>query len=441
MSTTNSIPLVAARFSSHLGGRCSGLAVLAAALSLGGCGRLLDGEEREGFGTVADAGSDTGDAGEDAGSADDGGENSPTCWDGEVQPGEICQTQGPDLPAGIDPCSLSVADLDDDGRPDLAVPNSNWILPAGSTHVTNILRGFGNGNFAAAVAYDAGAELPVGLATGDFDGDGDLDVATANNDANAAFVALNQGGMSFADASEAPLGTVASSIEAGDVNGDGVDDLLVATPEGLAVIVQDFGGGVQWIDMVDTGGGSPMHAELVDINGDGNLDIIAAVMDPIGEGDRVMIFRGAGDGSFPEFVSHPLSGDPWWVVAGDLNMDGDLDLAVADYGSNKISILLGNDQGGFSQRTELDVCVGPQSVEIADMNLDGASDLVVGCMESDRVEMWIQTDEGQFELARWWTTGLRPVSVQVADLNLDGVPDIAWANQYSDSIGMVLSHP
>jgi hypothetical protein len=128
------------------------------------------------------------------------------------------------------------------------------------------------------------------------------------------------------------------------------------------------------------------------------------------------------------------------VVAGDLNMDGDLDLAVVESGVSQVSMLLGNSLGGFSERTTIDVCPGPQSVAIGDMNNDGAADLVVGCMDSDTVQLWLQVKGGAFELTRWWTTGPRPVSVQVADLNVDGQLDIAWANQLGNSIGLVISH-
>ncbi|HVH98826.1 MAG TPA: hypothetical protein VM869_08950, partial [Enhygromyxa sp.] len=101
-----------------------------------GCGRLADVEDREGFSTYADDdgdGDDNDDLGEEPGS---GGSISESCFDGEVQPGELCQVQAPEpIDAGIDPCSLSVADFDADGRPDLAVPNSDpWITAGGRIH-------------------------------------------------------------------------------------------------------------------------------------------------------------------------------------------------------------------------------------------------------------------------------------------------------------------
>lgn len=404
-----------------------------------GCGRLAEGDDREGFGSLGDGeGDDNDDLGEEPGS---GGSISESCYDGIVQPGELCQVQAPEpIDAGIDPCSLSVADFDADGRPDLAVPNSDFWLTPGGVHVANVLRGHGNGNFAETQPHAAGEELPVGLAVGDFDGDGRTDIATANNDSNKAFLLRNMGaGMSFAAPEGASVAAAASSVASGDFDNDGVDDIVVNTPSGVALL---RGGpeGFEQLDTLDVGGAA-MHSELADLDEDGVLDLVVAVSGSFGEAGRLVILHGGGDGTFPERVEHGLAGDPWWVTVGDLNMDGDLDLVVADYSVAQVSILLGNALGGFSPRTELSVCFGPQSVAIGDMNLDGANDLVVGCMDSDTVALYLQAEGGEFELARWWTTGLRPVSVQLADLNLDGVLDVAWANQYGNSVGLVLSQP
>ncbi|PRQ02801.1 FG-GAP repeat protein [Enhygromyxa salina] len=425
--------------------------LLSSALLLAaGCGRLVELEDREPFGTAGsgpDGGDDEGnnDLGEDPNS---GGSISESCYDGELTPGELCQVQPPDdLDAGIDPCALSIADFDDDGRPDLAVPNSNFLYP-GAPDVANVLRGYGNGKFAPTQAYDAGAELPVGLAVGDFDGDGRVDIATANFEAEAAYILRNLGGsgggsggggtMGFAAASGVGVESIASSIESGDFNGDGLDDLIVNTPSGVALL-QGGASGVDWMYTLDVGTGQSEHAKLVDLDNDGRLDLASAVSDSL-NGDRVVVFHGGGDGTFPERVEYPLGGTPGWIVAGDLNMDGDLDLAVSESSVNKVALLLGNSLGGFSPRTEIDVCEGPQSVAIGDMNNDGASDLVVGCLDADRIELWLQVEDGAFELVRWWGTGSRPVSLQLGDLNLDGQLDIAWANQLSDTVGVVISH-
>lgn len=413
---------------------CMVAALCGLALLDGGCGRLGDLDDVE-FGTLGGGVDDDGGVeGEPPGS---GGDISESCEDGVLQTGEYCQVQPPEDPdAGIDPCSLSIADFDADGRPDLAVPNSNWDATGGNS-VASVLRGYGNGTFGSVQSYTAGAWLPVGLAVGDFDGNGSPDIATANWQSQQAYVLTNDGAatMGFSDPVPTNLDGDASSIAAGDMDLDGRDDLLVNTPVGIQLLRGGPNGALLY-DTLGVGTGTSMHAQLVDIDEDGKLDLVSAVAD---SQDRVVVFHGAGDGSFSEQVAWPLEGDPHWVYAGDLNMDGDLDLAIAAYEQNAVTLYLGNARGGFSSRTDIGVCFGPQSVAIGDMNNDGANDFVVGCSESDTVQMWLQTADGTFELVRWWTTGSRPVSVQVADLNLDGQLDIGWANQLSNTIGLVIS--
>lgn len=401
-------------------------------LVLAACGPQAEG--REGFGSGGD--DEAGDGAPDEGE----GSISESCQDGIVQPGEVCQVQAETIPAGIDPCALEVGDFDADGRPDLAVPNSDWLQPPEGTHYSHVLRGLGTGEFADAQPWDAGAALPVGIALGDFDGDGDLDVATANHESNSAFVLANQGGMAFAAPLAAPVPGPASSLAAGDLDEDGRADLVVTVPGSLALLLS-AGGMPESGGTLDLGGRDPMHVEIADLDTDGHLDLAAVVRDEFG-GGALVVLHGTGTASFPERVEHPVGRGAWWVESGDLDGDGDLDLATADNSDSTISLLLGNDQGGFTQRTILPVCIGPQSLAIADMNLDGKQDIVVGCMNSDRVEMWLQVGEdGEFELARAWSTGATPVSVKAADLDLDGAMDIAWANQLSNTIGLVLAQP
>jgi len=403
-----------------------------------GCGRMLDGDEREPFGTHGDG------EGDDLDDEDprSGGELSESCFDGEVQPGEVCQVQEPEtLPAGVDPCSLSVADFDVDGRPDLAVPNSDPYIPPSGTHVATVLRGFGNGSFGDSKPYAAGAELPVGLAVGDFDGDGMVDVVTANHDAQQVFMLGNDGGagaMGFEDPSGTFVGSTASSITAGDYTGDGIDDVVVNTPDGVALAHGTASGELLYVDTLSVGG-MAAHSVLADLDGDGKLDLATVSNDGLAGG--LWVWQGGGDGSFPELNHMEVAGTPQWVSVGDLNMDGDLDLVVSSHVPSQVAIYAGSGHGGFAEPWTYPVCGGPQAVALGDMNNDGATDMVVTCTESDLIEMYVQGLDGEFELARWWGTGSRPVSAQVADFNLDGMLDIAWANQFSNSVGLVMSHP
>ena len=92
---------------------------------------------------------------------------------------------------------------------------------------------------------------------------------------------------------------------------------------------------------------------------------------------NVSVLLGNGDGSFQSAVNYGADDGPSSVAIGDLNGDGDLDLAVANRWSANVSVLLGNGDGSFPKRGELRVGDGPCSVAIGDLNGDGDLDLAV----------------------------------------------------------------
>src|SRR5262249_5493875 len=150
----------------------------------------------------------------------------------------------------------------------------------GGTSVASVLRGYGNGDFSGVQSYTAGAWLPVGLAVGDFDGNGTPDIATANWQSQQAYVLNNTSsfGMGFDSPVPTNLDGDASSIAAGDIDNDGRDDLLVNTPVGIQLL-RGGSNGATLYDTLGVGTGTSEHAQLVDIDEDGNLDLVSAVAD------------------------------------------------------------------------------------------------------------------------------------------------------------------
>src|SRR5262249_5761227 len=213
-------------------------------------------------------------------------------------------------PTGISPSSVAIGDLNGDGQPDLVTTNIGGDplatpTPAGTI---SVLLGNGGGTYSAATPYPTGSFLPFSVAIGDLNGDGKLDLAVAN----------------YGD----PLsGNGAISVFLGNGNGT----FSAATPS----------------PTLATGAQS---VAIADLDGDGHLDLVVAYAF-----SKYSVFLGIGNGSFkhvnPAFLSTGMIIFVS-VAIGDLNGDGKLDLALADYGlapgdAGTVSVLLGNGNGTF----------------------------------------------------------------------------------------------
>ena len=173
--------------------------------------------------------------------------------------------------------------------------------------------GNGDGTFAAPLTYGANAQ-PYGLAVADFNGDGKLDVALANQGTNSVSVLLGNGDGTFQNSYLYAAGLSPEAIAAGDLNGDGKIDLATANSDSNDVSILLGNGDGTFVGAREFQ--SPISASLLtaDLNHDGKLD---AVLD-------YGVMLGNGDGTFQS----PIPGVPGVGVAvADFNNDGNLDLA------------------------------------------------------------------------------------------------------------------
>jgi hypothetical protein len=126
------------------------------------------------------------------------------------------------------------------------------------------------------------------------------------------------------------------------------------------------------------------------------------------------------------------------VAVGDVNGDGTLDLAVANYGSNTVSVLLGTGDGSFQAARNFAAGSGPGSVAVGDVNGDGTLDLAVA--GSGGVRVLLGNGDGTFQTTNVsYAAGSRPSSVAVGDFNGDGSLDLAVANYSSNDVSILLN--
>ena len=261
-----------------------------------------------------------------------------------------------------------------------------------------VMLGAGNGRFSPAPGSPFVARAPGkrphthGLAAGDVNGDGNLDLVTANNEDNDMSVLLGDGTGRFtrAPGSPFPAGRSPYPFALVDLNGDQKLDLAVPNSgPGVRTITVLLGDGAGAFRPAPQ---SPFRADgdvllvvAADVNGDRKPDLIATH-----DGDTlVTLLRGDGLGGFKPASTSPvnLGNRAWGIVPADLNGDGNVDLAAA--GQEAVAVLLGEGGGAFRPANGSPFRSGKGSwrLALADLNSDGKLDVVAGSIESDEISI------------------------------------------------------
>ena len=351
---------------------------------------------------------------------------------------------------------LKAADLDGDGKDDLCILNrGNW----GESSALTVLSSFSLGAFQRVESYEIRG-LPTDMFFHDLDGDGSLDVVicTTEDVANLLIsgdeiaVLYNLGDGTLETPAFYPVTVDASVVRgtAADLTRDGYVDLVVAVCERDAVFLMSGmpGGHFQNAQSYPTSVG-PSSLEASDLNGDGMPDLLAANMGyavwgfSVGEkfAPGVSILYGDQDGSFHQLESRVFGNNPVCAVSGDLNMDGATDILVADLGAfsnfgdswntkdGGAYVLFGEAPGSFPDTPSKLCDTAVTSAALGDLNADGIPDVVLTAVADNLVLVLLGNGDGTFRKPIAYNTGQIPLQVEIADLNADGFLDLVVAGE------------
>ena len=385
------------------------------------------------------------------------------------------------FPSGSGPVGLAAADFDDDGDRDLAV--ANWgFFGAGST--VSILENDGNGSFAPPVAYAAGAS-PYRVIAEDLNGDGAIDLAASNgrvsqsgtaqinlllNDGSGTFASrrtlsgffagnsffptvvaadmdldsdpdllysdagtdgvflfTNQGSGQFEQPQFLPAPSFSggpNSLQAADVTGDGWPDLAGTLQSNQGwTLYPSTGGGAFGTAVRYSAGEAPYDTEIADADGDGDLDPFIACRDSL----EIAVQFNPGDGDFSPPPTHPVTIFSEFFDHGDIDEDGDLDIASAS--GSAIELLRNPGNGSFAPKVTLATpSASTLDVKLRDLDADGHLDLVWS--ENDPPYRWgsaFGDGNGGFANARIWpvpTCGYFKAEIDAFDFDGDADLDV-----------------
>ena len=298
------------------------------------------------------------------------------------------------LTAGGRPSAVTSGDFNGDGRTDLAVANrlSNDVLVY-----------FNNGR----ASFETPLQIvlpnnaaPVALVAGDYTGDGLIDLAVASQVTNDLRLLRNIDGTGFALDTPLSLSAAPTSLASGRVEGinDPDTDLVVTfTSANTATVLLNDGNGVFTASSTLAVGDEPQSAALADFDGDGKQDLVTASR------DGLTFFAQTDSATF--VASNPINSGglgPQSVIAADFDLDGDVDVVVTNTDSSagsSLAVHLNRGTGTLANRDRFIAPVtfaggvSPTAIQAADLDGDGALDLAILNESSNTLTLLLNSTE------------------------------------------------
>jgi predicted nucleotidyltransferase len=335
------------------------------------------------------------------------------------------------MPNNSVPVCVAVDDFNNDRVFDIAIANRDG-------NSIGILLGYGDGTFSNVTTYSTGNNSsPCSMAIGDINKDKWMDIVVANRYAKTVGIFFGYGNGTFSSEKTYSMGNRSNltSIAVGKINNDTILDIIVtdyaSDDSYIGILYGLIDGSFAALQTYSTGSSSnPLSVVICDFNNDNRVDLAVANSNT----DNIGIMLQGNTIPFGTQATFPTgdNSQPSSVAMGDFNNDNQLDIAVANSGTNNIGILLGYGNGSFTAQKTYSTgpYSRPTSITVSDFNNDKQLDFAVTNSDSNNIEIYCGYGNGSFAIVASYSTGQSsaPSSIDAADLNRDHYVDLVVTN-------------
>jgi VCBS repeat protein/EF hand domain-containing protein len=339
---------------------------------------------------------------------------------------QISFTNSSSPTVGNGPASISMADVNGDGKVELICANQ-------FDNTLSVMTNNGNGGFVTAATYAVGSS-PRYVTAADVNGDGKIDLISANQYGDTLSIMTNNGSGGFVLAASLGVGQPTYAVVAADINGDGKVDLTSANQNNTLTVWTNNGIGGFVVSGTYTVGTLPISLTAF-TNVDGNVDLVSANYNA----NTLTVLTNNGSGRFAIAASLGVGNLPFHVTAADVNGDGKMDLISANYGNDTLTVWTNNGSGGFGLAASPAVGHQPYGLTATDVNGDGKVDLISGNYADGTLTVLTNNGSGGFGLAGTLVVGSGPIWVTATDVNGDGKMDLVSADYNTNILTVLLN--
>jgi hypothetical protein len=322
-------------------------------------------------------------------------------------------------PGAQSPVAILVGDFDGDGIADIAESDQSFSTPG-----VVVLLGYGDGTFQAGTT--SGSFGATAMVAGDFNEDGKLDVAGTNLWDNSIRIAFGAGDGTFDTFADVPVGSDVGTLATSDFDDNGHLDFAAVQSHSIAILYGNGNGTFQPpVGTELTNQLSPSQLLPLDWNGDGKLDIAAIA----GYAVESVLQQPAGGFAVGPAYLRPGG----FVVAADFDSDGSPDFAAPVYQRDAVEVLMSEGGGLYRGPRSVPVNLAPHGLAAADFDGDGQTDFVaIGSGFGEEDASVVLNEDGNFRVS--FSTAQGASAVLAANFDADDLPDLAFVGFYGISV-------